>query len=78
MKRQPILYVVNFIIPVLLFLVLDLASFMIPESGGEMLTFKVTVLLAVTVMQLILNDILPSTSEKIPLIGKKRQRGSLS
>ncbi|XP_074528589.1 5-hydroxytryptamine receptor 3A-like [Halichoeres trimaculatus] len=68
MKRRSVLYVVNFIIPVLLFLVLDLASFMISENGGEMLTFKVTVLLAVTVMQLILNDILPSTSDKIPLI----------
>ncbi|XP_074519128.1 5-hydroxytryptamine receptor 3A-like [Halichoeres trimaculatus] len=68
MKRRPILYVVNFILPVLLFLCLDLASFMISERGGEKLGFKVTVLLAVTVMQLILNDILPSSSDRIPLI----------
>ncbi|XP_060884688.1 5-hydroxytryptamine receptor 3A-like [Labrus mixtus] len=68
MKRRSILYVVNFILPVLLFLCLDLASFMISDSGGEKLSFKVTVLLAVTVMQLILNEILPSTSDRIPLI----------
>nr|XP_013764408.1 PREDICTED: uncharacterized protein LOC102202259 [Pundamilia nyererei] len=42
------------------------------DSGGEKLSFKVTVLLAVTVMQLILNDILPSSSNKVPLIGMKK------
>ncbi|XP_060884991.1 5-hydroxytryptamine receptor 3A-like [Labrus mixtus] len=68
MKRRSVLYIVNFILPVLLFLCLDLASFMISENGGEKLSFKVTVLLAVTVMQLILNEILPSSSNRIPLI----------
>ncbi|XP_034534357.1 5-hydroxytryptamine receptor 3A-like, partial [Notolabrus celidotus] len=67
-KRRSVLYVVNFILPILFFLFLDLASFLISESGGEKLSFKVTVLLAVTVMQLILNDILPSSSDRIPLI----------
>ncbi|XP_034564371.1 5-hydroxytryptamine receptor 3A-like [Notolabrus celidotus] len=68
MQRRSVLYIVNFIVPVLLFLCLDLASFMISERGGEKLGFKVTVLLAVTVMQLILNEILPSSSNRIPLI----------
>ncbi|XP_074518401.1 uncharacterized protein LOC141784460 [Halichoeres trimaculatus] len=67
-KRRSVLYVANFIVPILLFLCLDLASFLISESGGEKLSFKVTVLLAVTVMQLILNEILPSSSDRIPLI----------
>ncbi|KAG7507925.1 5-hydroxytryptamine receptor 3A-like [Solea senegalensis] len=68
MKRRPILYIVNFLLPVLFFLCLDLASFLISDSGGEKLSYKVTVLLAVTVLQLILNDILPSSSNRIPLI----------
>ncbi|XP_033182729.1 5-hydroxytryptamine receptor 3A-like [Anabas testudineus] len=68
MRRRSILYIVNFILPILFFLCLDLASFLISDRGGEKLSFKVTVLLAVTVMQLILNDILPSSSNKIPLI----------
>lgn len=71
MKRRSILYIVNFILPVLFFLCLDLASFLISDTGGEKLSFKVTVLLAVTVMQLILNDILPCSSNKVPLIGKE-------
>ncbi|XP_040885393.1 5-hydroxytryptamine receptor 3A-like [Toxotes jaculatrix] len=68
MKRRSALYVINFILPVLFFLCLDLASFLISDRGGEKLSFKVTVLLAVTVMQLILNEILPSSSDRIPLI----------
>ncbi|XP_067432263.1 5-hydroxytryptamine receptor 3A-like [Thunnus thynnus] len=68
MKRRSILYIVNFLLPILFFLCLDLASFLISDSGGEKLSFKVTVLLAVTVMQLILNEILPSSSDRIPLI----------
>ncbi|XP_038592496.1 5-hydroxytryptamine receptor 3A-like [Micropterus salmoides] len=68
MKRRALLYVVNFMLPVLFFLCLDLSSFLISDRGGEKLSFKVTVLLAVTVLQLILNDILPASSNKIPLI----------
>ncbi|XP_051925674.1 5-hydroxytryptamine receptor 3A-like [Hippocampus zosterae] len=68
MRRKPILYIINFLLPVLFFLSLDLASFLISDSGGEKLSFKVTVMLAVTVLQLILNEILPSSSNSIPLI----------
>ncbi|XP_078136077.1 5-hydroxytryptamine receptor 3A-like [Sander vitreus] len=68
MRRRSILYIANFLVPIMFFFCLDLASFLISDSGGEKLGFKVTVLLAVTVMQLILNDILPSSSDRIPLI----------
>ncbi|XP_042364142.1 5-hydroxytryptamine receptor 3A-like [Plectropomus leopardus] len=68
MKRRSVLYIANFLLPILFFLCLDLASFMISDTGGEKLSFKVTVLLAVTVMQLILNEILPCSSDRIPLI----------
>ncbi|XP_042364261.1 5-hydroxytryptamine receptor 3A-like [Plectropomus leopardus] len=68
MKRRSLLYIVNFLVPVIFFLCLDLASFMISDNGGEKLSFKVTVLLAVTVLQLILNEILPASSNRIPLI----------
>nr|XP_061807395.1 5-hydroxytryptamine receptor 3A-like [Nerophis lumbriciformis] len=68
MRRKPILYVVTFLLPVLFFLALDLASFFISDVGGEKLSFKVTVMLAVTVLQLILNEILPASSNFVPLI----------
>ncbi|XP_035763679.1 5-hydroxytryptamine receptor 3E-like [Neolamprologus brichardi] len=68
MKRRSVLYIANFLLPVFFFLVLDLASFLVSDSGGEKLGFKITVLLAVTVMQLLLNELLPSSSNRIPLI----------
>ncbi|XP_031698695.1 5-hydroxytryptamine receptor 3A-like [Anarrhichthys ocellatus] len=68
MKRRPLLHVINFMLPILFFLILDLASFFIADHRGEKLGFKVTVLLAISVLLLILNDILPSMSNKTPLI----------
>ncbi|KAK9978253.1 hypothetical protein ABG768_020012 [Culter alburnus] len=68
-KRRPLLYVINIIIPVFFFLVLDVISFFIDTSGADKLSFKVTLLLSISVMLLILNDTLPSTAENIPLIG---------
>ncbi|XP_027886120.1 5-hydroxytryptamine receptor 3E-like, partial [Xiphophorus couchianus] len=67
MKRKSALYVVNFLLPILFFLCLDFASLLMP-IGGDKISFKITVLLAVTVMQLILIEILPFTSSRIPLI----------
>ncbi|XP_015237595.1 PREDICTED: 5-hydroxytryptamine receptor 3A-like [Cyprinodon variegatus] len=67
-KRRPLLHVINFLLPILFFLILDLASFFIADHRGEKLGFKVTVLLAISVLLLILNDILPSMSNKTPLI----------
>ncbi|XP_030611548.1 LOW QUALITY PROTEIN: 5-hydroxytryptamine receptor 3A-like [Archocentrus centrarchus] len=68
MRRRSVLYIASFILPVFFFLVLDLASFLISDSGSGKLGFKVTILLAITVLQLLLNKILPSSSDYIPLI----------
>ncbi|XP_039523093.1 5-hydroxytryptamine receptor 3A-like [Pimephales promelas] len=68
-KRRPLLYFTNIILPVCFFLVLDVASFFIDSSGSDKLSFKVTLLLSISVFLLILSDTLPSTADKIPLIG---------
>ncbi|XDV14074.1 hypothetical protein PO909_002290, partial [Leuciscus waleckii] len=68
-KRSPLLYVVNIIIPVCFFLALDLISFFIDSDASDKVTFKVTLLLSVSVMLLILANTLPSTGKEIPLIG---------
>ncbi|XP_008294206.1 5-hydroxytryptamine receptor 3A-like [Stegastes partitus] len=61
-------YVANFLLPIFFFLCLDMASLPMSHRDGGKLSFKVTVLLAITVMQLILNEILPTSSDRIPLI----------
>ncbi|ROL45721.1 5-hydroxytryptamine receptor 3A [Anabarilius grahami] len=68
-KRRPLLYVINIIVPVFFFLVLDVISFFIDTSGSDKISFKVTLLLSISVMLLLVNDTLPSTAENIPLIG---------
>ncbi|MEQ2230161.1 hypothetical protein ILYODFUR_026410 [Ilyodon furcidens] len=68
LQRKPFLYVINFIIPLVYLLVLDLASFFISVDSGEKFGFKVTVLLSISVLLLILKDILPSTEVDLPII----------
>ncbi|XP_054463248.1 5-hydroxytryptamine receptor 3A-like [Anoplopoma fimbria] len=66
--RKPMLYVIIFIVPLFYFLLLDLASFFINEARGEKLSFKVTILLSISVLLLILKDMLPSTEDSLPMI----------
>ncbi|XP_027886117.1 5-hydroxytryptamine receptor 3A-like [Xiphophorus couchianus] len=68
MKKKSVLHFASFVLPILFFLSLDFFSLLLPHGGGEKIGFKITVLLAVTVMQLILIEILPFTSSKIPLL----------
>ncbi|XP_075310249.1 5-hydroxytryptamine receptor 3A-like isoform X1 [Odontesthes bonariensis] len=70
LERKPMLFVVNLIMPLFFLLVLDLASFFISEARGEKLGFKVTVLLSVSVLLLILQEILPSTEDDLPAIAQ--------
>ncbi|XP_053300368.1 5-hydroxytryptamine receptor 3A isoform X1 [Pleuronectes platessa] len=63
--RKPMLYVINLIVPLFYFLILDLASFFIRV---EKLSFKVTLLLSISVLLLLLQDMLPSTEAKLPLM----------
>ena len=63
------LYIINCILPLFYFLMLDVGTFFISEARGEKLSLKVTLLLSISVLLLILQDILPSTSDQLPLIG---------
>ncbi|XP_030631007.1 5-hydroxytryptamine receptor 3A [Chanos chanos] len=67
-RRKPLLHIINFQLPILFFLILDFASFFIMDSRSDKLSFKMTLLLAISVLLLILRDILPSKSNKTPLI----------
>ncbi|KAM4598306.1 uncharacterized protein ACJ7VT_021831 [Polymixia lowei] len=67
-ERKPLLYIINLVLPITFLLVLDVASFFISEARGEKLGFKVTILLSISVLLLILQDMLPSTADRLPLI----------
>lgn len=50
------------------FVALTLLSFFLPPDSGERITLVITNLLAMTVFMLIVAEIMPATSEVIPLI----------
>ncbi|KAM4772179.1 5-hydroxytryptamine receptor 3A-like [Rhinophrynus dorsalis] len=69
LKRRPILYVVNLLIPSAFLMLIDVLSFNLPPHTVDRASFKMTLLLGYTVFLLILNDLLPATASGTPLIG---------
>lgn len=67
-RRRTMYFFVNLIIPCFLITLLSLLSFFLPSEAGERITLVITNLLALTVFMLIVADILPATSEVVPLI----------
>ncbi|CAI9558588.1 unnamed protein product [Staurois parvus] len=68
-RRRPILYVVNLLIPSAFLMLIDILSFFLPPHSTDRASFKMTLLLGYTVFLLIMNDLLPSTANGTPLIG---------
>ncbi|OCT84393.1 hypothetical protein XELAEV_18022546mg, partial [Xenopus laevis] len=67
-KRSPIVYVINLIIPACFMVFLDVASMFIQMGSGERLGFKITIVLGFSVLLLILNDMVPN-SDSSPILG---------
>ncbi|KAJ8345901.1 hypothetical protein SKAU_G00300940 [Synaphobranchus kaupii] len=60
--------VVTLIVPSILIMMADMASFSLPLGGGERISFKVTLVLSFIMFLIILADILPGDSRCSPLI----------
>ncbi|XP_069829574.1 5-hydroxytryptamine receptor 3A-like isoform X2 [Dendropsophus ebraccatus] len=71
-RRRPILYVVNLLIPSAFLMLIDILSFFLPPHSTDRASFKMTLLLGYTVFLLIMNDLLPSTANGTPLIEQKK------
>ncbi|KXJ09443.1 neuronal acetylcholine receptor subunit alpha-10 [Exaiptasia diaphana] len=69
-KRKPLYYVFNLILPCALIATLTLIKFFLPPESGEKVGLGITVLLAMTVFLLLVAETLPSTSDNIPLLGQ--------
>uniref|UniRef100_A0AAV2KXT7 5-hydroxytryptamine receptor 3A-like n=1 Tax=Knipowitschia caucasica TaxID=637954 RepID=A0AAV2KXT7_KNICA len=68
-KRRPVLYVVNLLIPSSFLMIIDILSFYLPPHSVDRASFKMTLILGYTVFLLIMNDLLPSTANGTPIIG---------
>lgn len=68
-RRKPLYYGMNIVIPCALISLLALFSFILPSDHGERMSLVVTVLLALSVYMLIVSSSLPETSDSVPVLG---------
>ncbi|XP_048583561.1 neuronal acetylcholine receptor subunit alpha-7-like [Nematostella vectensis] len=69
LSRKPYYYLLYIPTPCSVLCLLTLTSFLIPSHSGERIGFITTLLLAMTVYLLLVQEMLPETSEEFPLIG---------
>ena len=69
LKRKPLYYVVNIILPVVFLGLLNGLVFIIPAETGEKSGYSVTVFLSLAVFLTIISTLLPVNSEKVSIFG---------
>ncbi|XP_032081741.1 acetylcholine receptor subunit delta [Thamnophis elegans] len=69
-KRKPLFYIINIVIPCILIAFMIILVFYLPADSGEKMTLGISILLAQSVFLLLISQRLPATSFAIPLIGK--------
>ncbi|XP_060900526.1 acetylcholine receptor subunit gamma [Labrus mixtus] len=70
-QRKPIFYIINYIVPCVLFSSLCLLVFYLPaKAGGQKCTMSIATLLGQTVFLFLIGKKVPETSKAVPLIGK--------
>uniref|UniRef100_A0A8C6NVU2 Cholinergic receptor, nicotinic, delta (muscle) n=1 Tax=Nothobranchius furzeri TaxID=105023 RepID=A0A8C6NVU2_NOTFU len=69
-KRKPLFYIVNIIIPCVLISFMASLVYYLPADSGEKMTLSISVLLAQSVFLLLISQRLPETSMSVPLIVK--------
>ncbi|XP_023652717.1 neuronal acetylcholine receptor subunit alpha-7-like isoform X1 [Paramormyrops kingsleyae] len=70
MRRRTLYYGLNLLIPCVLISTLALLVFLLPADSGEKISLGITVLLSLTVFMLLVAEIMPATSDSVPLIAQ--------
>jgi len=70
MRRKPLFYVFNMILPCLLITLVALLGFYIPNDSGEKVSMGITTLLSMTVFLMLVTESMPPTSDVLPLVGQ--------
>ncbi|KAL6113495.1 chrfam7a [Pungitius sinensis] len=70
MRRRSLFYGLNLLIPCVLISALALLVFLLPADSGEKISLGITVLLSLTIFMLLVAEIMPATSNSVPLIAQ--------
>ncbi|XP_037546598.1 neuronal acetylcholine receptor subunit alpha-7 isoform X1 [Nematolebias whitei] len=70
MRRRTLYYGLNLLIPCVLISGLAMLVFLLPADSGEKISLGITVLLSLTVFMLLVAEIMPATSDSVPLIAQ--------
>ncbi|KAM3825243.1 neuronal acetylcholine receptor subunit alpha-7-like [Vipera latastei] len=70
MRRRTLYYALNMLVPCLLLSAVTFLVFLLPADSGEKISLGITVLLSLTVFMLLVAEVMPATSDSVPLIGQ--------
>lgn len=69
-RRKTLFYTVNLLIPIVSINMLTVLAFYLPADCGEKISLCISILLSLSLFQLLLMEIMPPTSLTMPLLGK--------
>ena len=70
LRRKTLFYTINLIMPCISITLLTILEFYLPSECGEKISLCISLLLSLSLFQLLLMEIIPPTSIKVPLVGK--------
>lgn len=70
LQRKPAYYVTNILIPSIMITILTVLGYFLPVDSGEKVSLVITVMLAMSVFQLLVADKLPPSADATPWISK--------
>jgi nicotinic acetylcholine receptor, invertebrate len=68
-RRRPLFYIFNLVLPCLLITLVAFLGFYLPPGSTEKVNIGITTLLSITVFLMLVAESMPPTSEQLPLLG---------
>lgn len=70
LRRKPLFYITNIIIPCVLIALLGICVFCLPADAGEKVTLSISILVTIVVYMILVSKMLPAGTKSIPLLSK--------